>query len=406
MKTLIREPQALPQTEAQARRTLLLLHASADLYGSDRTLLQLCQGLADEFHCVVALPRRGPLVEALEAAGVTVETGELGVGGRRDASFFGLLKHALKIPRAVRFVRRLAKKYKPELCHTNTLVVVGGALGAKTLGIPHVLHVHEIVADSPRVARMLARIAGFTASRIVCNSSATAEALCSAKSSLRSKLQVVHNGSEPLSCSEPQAAALREEAGLPAYAPVVALVGRINSWKGHALLVEAAMLLQGRFPHARFLFVGDAPAGQEKFEVELRKLIEQAGLQKMFHHLPFRSDIAPAFAAADIVCVPSTRPEPFGLVALEAMSLSRSVIAADHGGLAEIVRDGVSGALVEPNNPRVLAEALAARLANPALTRAEGRMGRAIAEEHFALSVYVNRFRELYRSDCAQGAAQ
>ena len=78
---------------SQVPSTLLFLHPSAELYGADRTLLQLVQSLDQaRWRCVVALPRRGQLAGELERAGATVEVGELGVGTRDQLSLRGVLR--------------------------------------------------------------------------------------------------------------------------------------------------------------------------------------------------------------------------------------------------------------------------------------------------------------------------
>ena len=68
--------------------------------------------------------------------------------------------------------------------------------------------------------------------------------------------------------------------------------------------------------------------------------------------LGFREDVDTVLGAADAVAVPSTRPEPLGLVALEAGAAGLPVVASADGGVAEVVRDGVSGLLVAPAIPR------------------------------------------------------
>ena len=93
------------------KTTVLYLHGSADLYGADRTLLQLVQGLdSKRYRAVVALPKSGPLVAELEQAGAQVVFGPLGVGGRASMNPRGLLRLAFELPRSIAFVRKLVKR--------------------------------------------------------------------------------------------------------------------------------------------------------------------------------------------------------------------------------------------------------------------------------------------------------
>jgi glycosyltransferase involved in cell wall biosynthesis len=104
---------------------------------------------------------------------------------------------------------------------------------------------------------------------------------------------------------------------------------------------------------------------------------------------PFRAEIGPVLAAADVVVVPSTKPEPFGRVAIEAMGLQRPVIAAAHGGLTEIVADGETGILVRPCDAEALAAAMSALLHDPALRARMGGAGRNRQQRYFSSSRYA-----------------
>jgi glycosyltransferase involved in cell wall biosynthesis len=107
--------------------------------------------------------------------------------------------------------------------------------------------------------------------------------------------------------------------------------------------------------------------------------------------LPFTPDPSPHYSWADVVVVPSTQPEPFGLVAIEAMAAARSVIAANHGGLSEIVIDGVTGSLVLPGSTESLAAAIVRSLENPARVIAEGNAGRLRFAAEFEEANYKSR---------------
>lgn len=101
--------------------------------------------------------------------------------------------------------------------------------------------------------------------------------------------------------------------------------------------------------------------------------------------------------------VPSVWSEPFGLVALEAMSSGRPVIASRTGGLMDIVADGESGLLVQPGNPVALRQAMQQLLADPDLRNRMGQAGLRRFSE-FQVSTLVSRFEQAYRNVLQQKA--
>jgi glycosyltransferase involved in cell wall biosynthesis len=170
------------------------------------------------------------------------------------------------------------------------------------------------------------------------------------------------------------------------------MIGRINSWKGQDLLVEATAALSPtlrgkidiKFAGATF------EAGQEA--EELARLVDKAGIQGQVQFEGFVKDPFDFYQWADIVVVPSKKPEPFGLVAVEAMAHGRPVIAANHGGLMEIVVHERTGLLFEPGNAQALSAMLSHALANHAEMQVFGRQGQARYREEFTETKYKENF--------------
>lgn len=383
---------------SQPGDTALFLHPSAELYGADRTLLQVVEGLdAERWSVVVALPRQGPLAAELEALGATVEVAELGVGARGDLSPRGLARLAVRVPRGFFAVRRLVRAHRPAVVVTNTMVVLGGALAAWSARVPHVWHVHEILERPRWLVAAFARLFHHAADRVVTNSAATATCFVAAHGPLASRTVVVPNGVERVR-RRPDAAeirAVREELDVPADAPLVLLVGRINAWKGQEVLLDAARRLAARHEDVRFRCLGDAPPGQERFARRLDDAIAASGLGERFRALPYRPATPAVHAAADVCVVPSTRPEPFGLVAAEAMACARPVVCSGHGGVAELVVDGATGLHVPPGDADALAQALESLLGDEPLRARLGAAGRARQRAHYTVERYAAEVAEL-----------
>ena len=133
------------------------------------------------------------------------------------------------------------------------------------------------------------------------------------------------------------------------------LPGRITRWKGQHVLIEAIAGQDRR--DLCCLLVGDAQ-GRDGYRAELEAAISSHGLETAVLLTGPCDDMPAAYRLADIVVSASTDPEAFGRVSIEAQAMGRPVIASDHGGSRETVRDGETGWLVPPGDPAALADAL------------------------------------------------
>ena len=376
---------------------IAFFHQSADLYGSDKVLLSLIENLDRErYEPIVVLPCHGPLCDELEKHDIQVYIAPLVLAGRALFSPVGLLKLPIALFNSIKALNEIFSGIDVAIVHSNTLAVLSGAFWSKFKRIKLLWYVHEIIERPVFVRKAFAWLLLLFADRIVCNSRATLDHLLADFGILSGKSSVVWNGIEP--------PALLDEShiGSPlVFAPqnvVVALVGRINRWKGHLLLMKAAkLLLEDGYSNIKYLIVGSPPAGQYHFLEKLKKVINEYSLQEYVQIVPFSDDIWPFWRQCDIAVVPSTEPEPFGLVSLEAMSVEKPVIAAGHGGLVDIVVDGETGLLFEPNNCESLKNALARLVNDENLRYSMGKKGRERVCEVFSVAKFVEKFDEEYR---------
>jgi len=149
----------------------------------------------------------------------------------------------------------------------------------------------------------------------------------------------------------------------PSFAPLpravegdtVLFLGRLTAIKGVECLLKAFNDVSARRPSARLVIAGDGPdAGLFKAlaaELGLGSAVSITGKVS-------RDEVARLCATSKLLVAPSIWPEPFGLVALEAMASGMPVVASRAGGLQEVVSDGVTGILVAPNNPAELASGI------------------------------------------------
>lgn len=166
----------------------------------------------------------------------------------------------------------------------------------------------------------------------------------------------------------------RAELQTPESATVIIQVSRMESWKGHALHLEALSLLKD-LPQWVCWQVGGAQRSSEiEYLNELKRTAERLGIADRVRFLDQRSDVARLLAAADIFCQPNTAGEPFGIVFVEALYAHLPVVTTDIGGAREIVDDSC-GVLVPPGDAASIALALRQLIEEPALRIRLGTSG-------------------------------
>jgi glycosyltransferase involved in cell wall biosynthesis len=319
----------------------------------------------------------------LRAAGIEVLVRPLAVVRRELLSGAGLARVAAAWAADAGGLGRLARARGVALVHTNTSVTLGGAAAARIAGVPHVWHVRELYTEFERVWPAYRRLLA-TADALPCVSAATA-------AQFDSGAEVLYDGLALVPERAPRDAA-RAALGVPGDGFGVAALGRLSSWKGQEVLVRAV----AHTPGTRALIAGDAWPGQERRGRELAELAATLGAADRVHLLGFCDDVGAVLGAADAVAVPSTSPDPLPNSALEAAAAGCCVIAAAHGGLPEIVRDGETGLLVAPRDDAALAAAITTLRDDPARARALGAAAAADVGERFAPERLLEGVHALY----------
>lgn len=335
------------------------------------------------------LAEDGDLGDDLRAAGVEVLVRPLAVLRRALLTPAGMARIAAAVAADAVALGRLVRTRDVALVHTNTSVTLGGAAAARLAGVPHVWHVREIYAGFERAWPVYRRLLR-TAAALPCVSEATRAPLGDTP-----RARVLHDGLAVAPVRAGRAVA-RAALGLPGDAFVVAILGRISAWKGQDVLIRAladpALARSGTI----VLLAGDPWPGEERHEQALRTLAAELGVHDRVRFAGFRADVENVYGCADVVAVPSTQPDPLPNSALEAAAAGCCVVAARHGGLPEIIGDGVTGRLVAPGDPAALAAALAA-LRDDAAERA--RLGAAAATDvraRFAPERLLAEAQDLY----------
>ena len=325
-------------------------------------LEHMTTGLVDQgIEPVVALGSDGPLVERLRRAGIAVHV--LPLGSLADAR-----RRRVPVERRlvldgvnwVRAVRRLIRALEVDVVVTNSQKAhLAGSLAARSSGVPVVWRLHDIVVPEtfgPAQILALRLTAALTGARVLGVSAAVDVA---ARKTLRiANSTCLHNGVDIARLRDHGRLDLRERFGWPNEAVVFGTIGRLVRWKGGLEFLAAARRVIEAAPTARFVLVGeeiiDVGSG---FRDEILRRVGELGMTDHVRLLPFTDDVGAVLAELDVLVQPSTEPEPFPTAVVEAAVMGVPVVATNHGGVAEIVRESTHGLLVKPGSIAALAEA-------------------------------------------------
>jgi len=272
------------------------------------------------------------------------------------------------------------------IVHTCDLYAnIFGLPGAALAGVPvRIANRREIITGDKSPAKLKAqRLAYRAAHAVVANSSAARDQLVR-EGVPPDRLRLVPNGLDPVRFAPgPPRQDIRR----------IVMVANLRPEKGHDTLLAAAPRILARYPDASFTFVGEGPQ-REKLEMLVRAL----GLTGRVQFLGESQDPAPILASHDLFVLPS-RSEAFPNALIEAMATALPVVATDVGGIPEVVRPGVNGRLVPPDDVGALADAVLTLMDDPAAAAALGQAARADVERHYTIDRMVERFEQLYLAE-------
>lgn len=171
----------------------------------------------------------------------------------------------------------------------------------------------------------------------------------------------------------------------------VGMVGVLRSWKGHIFLLQAIPEIVKQVPQAHFYIVGEGPQREN-----IDRIVRDMSLQDRVSLLGHREDIPEIMASLDVIVHPSYAGEGIPQSLLQALAMKRPVIASDAGAINEIIIDNTTGFLIEPENPRQIAEKVIALYRRPDLREAFGENGRRLAEEKHSIEQMLDKIEALY----------
>jgi len=300
----------------------------------------------------------------------------------------GARERLARTPDYVRRYRAFLADRRPTIVHANSILTLAEALIARRDGIPTVLHAHEMLPLDPR-GWMLRRVAWTRLDQLIAVSRP-----CAARLAWDGRRPAIVYEGAPVP-DEPV------ELRADPKPFTVGTVAVVSTRKGSDLFVEAARLLSSTNGDRSFRFemVGDA---HDAIERDWARALLGRAREIGIEHIP-RTDVLARMREWDAFVLPS-RADPFPLSMLEAMGSGLPVIGTRRHGIAEQIVPG-TGMLIDPENPRALADAIAWCAAQPLATRKRmGVAARSRVAEHFTLAHQASAIDQTYRRTLAAAA--
>lgn len=396
--------------------TVLYLHSSDELYGSDKSLLDLVGGLDRErFRPIVVLPTdlayKGELTQALWNRGIQVHHVDMPILRRRYFNARGGLATLRRLVKSVPALLSIARSVNVDVIHSNTTAVLLGPLLATLLRVPHVWHVRELVVR-PRVVRLCLNTYVYRGATVmVCISNAVVkhiEASALLKFRLGQPVSQMCMIRDAIDLGGPvlpeDRARVRTELGASADQVLVGMVGRISAGKGIEYFLEAARQVVAVCPQVRFAIIGGPPIHEMWRLDHLREQVRALGLADRLIVTGQRGDVPAVMSALDVFVLPSQTPEAMGRVVVEAMHAGAVPIVTNHGGAPEFIHAGVTGLLVAPDDPSDAARAVTRAVTNATWRRRASAAAEQAAEQYLAPDL-VPRVSAIYSSLAKRASA-
>ncbi len=361
----------------------------SELGGAQYSMLEVCRSLAALGIKVVAAVPHGAFFDKLKNAGIVVYPIMPLRASRHGIGLFLTASKLLSVPGTI---RQIVSVVKPDIIHANNLTAFVAAR-KHSIKTPVVWHVRDV-----RLPATLARLMAPKATRIIVASQTIDEYLARILQQRDlGRVRIIRNGIDLTRFSGADKRAARRQFNLPEQAPIIGMVAHLVPWKRHDAFIEAAALIHAKAPQTHFVLVGRDLFNEHARWIEsLRTRVAELGFKDAFHWVDDCEDAARILPAFDLLLHPAIG-EPFGRVICEAMVLSIPVIAAESGGPAYILENGISGLLVRDGNARLMAEAALDLLASSERAAALARVGLEHVRERFNIARVAGQLANEYK---------
>jgi len=307
---------------------------SNNLFGQEIVLLNIAKGINGyNLEPIVVLPEDGIFADALRNEGITVKLIKLSRFRKRNP-----LPFIITLIKLYNFIRREGI----DIIHTSGLYPNQYcSIVAKLARIPCICHVHSTIYSKREIKNSLLKFSNLT----IAVSNGVREKIAEAGID-EANIRLVYNGIQPFKykIEEAKVAKIKDDFGLAKNYKIIGQIGQITERKGIIYFIRMAEIVVKHMQNVRFLLIGDDKY-QPGYMEEMKELSNRLFLKDYIIFTGFRNDIPELITSLDVLTL-SSLIEGFGIVLIEAMMLSKPVIATDIPGVNEVVENGTNGILV------------------------------------------------------------
>ncbi len=277
---------------------------------------------------------------------------------------------------------KIKKEFDFDLIHSHTrLTQFIAQLFMVLTSTPHVATFHGFYEkDKKKIFRKIFKCAGKVAIAITPQ---TRDELIEFFKVKKENIKVIINGIE-LEEFSPESQPLELEGN-----PKIGSCGRLSRVKGYGYLLKGFKLLLDKYPLAKLYLLGE---GKDKDR--LIEIASRLNIQKNFEILK-GLEVKRFLKSLDVFCYPSIE-EPFGLAVLEAQSVGIPCVVSRVGGLKYLVKDKITGLVVEPCSPEEIFKAIDFILSNKDIKESMSKEAQSFVKENFDFSKKISEFIKVY----------
>jgi len=268
-----------------------------------------------------------------------------------------------------------------------------GRIAAALRGIPAIVHEHANLTDTPWFQKIADRALEPYTDIAIAVSQSTADFVIRARLVRPEKVKVVYLGAPHDEFSRQRSAeeiaGARRQFGIAPGDFAIGTVTRLHESKGNTFLVDAAKIVIGKRPHAKFFVVGEGPL-RGPLEAQARAL----GMGDRFVFAGFAKDIAAVLSAFDLSAFPSLW-EGTPLTVFEALASGKAIVATDADGLLDVLTDGRDARIVPKRHAAALANAIVDLMDRPD-ERARLAVAARETARRYDITAFVRKMERLY----------